>query len=433
MRFIRKKFMVRLLYSIGFYLVLPAIFIRLLWRAIKNPKYANRWLERFGFVPRVPDDQKIIWIHSVSVGEVLAAVPLVRALQSRYPDYRCLITCMTPTGSDRVKAILHNSVEHSYAPYDTPDAVMRFLNRVHPSLSIIMETELWPNMINICYKRNIPVVLANGRLSERSAKGYQKFSHLVRPMMEQITTVAAQSSDDARRFFEIGATENALSITGNIKFDLVLGRSLQAKAAKLLKAWRGADSRAIILAASTHKGEDEIILEAFAKIKSKLASTLLVLVPRHPERFKQVELLCSSKGMEVCKRSNEKMAPSVDVLLGDTMGELTTFFGACDLAFVGGSLVPTGGHNIIEPAAWGVPIVTGPNLFNFAEAAELLVASGGMLICESAQLLADSCIQILQDDKYRAEMGASSVSVVKENRGALGRLLELIDNAISKS
>jgi 3-deoxy-D-manno-octulosonic-acid transferase len=293
-----------------------------------------------------------------------------------------------------------------------------------------METELWPNIINGCDKLNIPVILANGRLSQSSAKGYKKFSYLVRPMMEQLTWVAAQSGDDALRFAQLGVNKEALSVTGNIKFDLIIDETLRGKSTKLLREWRGPESRSIILAASTHRGEDEIILKAFAQIKIKLGSVLLVLVPRHPERFNQVESLCLSNGMTVGRRSSGSIEPSLDVLLGDTMGELISFFGSCDIAFVGGSLVPTGGHNIIEPAAWGLPILSGPHLFNFTEASELLVRSGGMVICESVQGLADSCVQILKDDELLSKMGASSLRIADENRGALNRLLELVDQAI---
>ena len=422
--------MARLFYSVIFYLAIPAIIIRLLSRVFRNPSYAARWSERFGFVPHIPIGQKIIWIHSVSVGETLASVPLIKALQERYPTHRCLVTCMTPTGSEQIKAIFLESVEHCYLPYDIPDAVSRFFERVHPSICIIMETELWPNMINGCRKRDIPVILANGRLSDKSARGYKNFRYLVRPMMGQLTGVAAQSSDDALRFSQLGVNKDALSITGNIKFDLIIDETVRGKSALLLQEWRGSKNRPIILAASTHRGEDEIILEAFAQIKTKFNSVLLVLVPRHPERFDQVEALCLSSGMTVGRRSSGSIEPFLDVLLGDTMGELVSFFGSCDVAFVGGSLVPTGGHNIIEPAAWGIPILSGPHLFNFAEAAELLVSSGGMVICESAQGLADNFIKIIKDDECRAKMGASSLRVANENRGALNRLLEMIGEAI---
>ena len=308
--------MPRLFYSILFYLAIPVILVRLLWRASKNPSYAGRWSERFGFVPHIPNGQKVIWIHSVSVGEVLASVPLIRALQKKYPTYRCLVTCMTPTGSERIRAIFLKSVEHCYLPYDTPDAVSRFFERVHPSLCIIMETELWPNIINGCDKLNIPVILANGRLSQSSTKGYKKFSYLVRPMMEQLTWVAAQSGDDALRFAQLGVNKEALSVTGNIKFDLIIDETLRGKSTKLLREWRGPESRSIILAASTHRGEDEIILKAFAQIKIKLGSVLLVLVPRHPERFNQVESLCLSNGMTVGRRSSGSIEPSLDGFIG---------------------------------------------------------------------------------------------------------------------
>jgi 3-deoxy-D-manno-octulosonic-acid transferase len=422
--------MPRFLYSVLFYCLLPAIVMRLLWRGLKAPSYFQRWAERFGFCQRLESSVPTIWLHAVSVGETLAAVPLVCALQDKYPDHRIFMTCMTPTGSDRVLSIFGDSVEHSYSPYDLPDAVARFLNRVDPKLLIIMETELWPNTIAACKRRGIPVIVANARLSEKSARGYRRISPIVAPMLNNLHTVAAQHTDDAQRFQSLGLPQSGSVVTGNIKFDLHLDQDLRAKASQLLDDWRGPDNRPILLAASTHKGEDELILAAFTKIKMELDSLLLVLVPRHPERFNQVAELCQKTGFTTVRRSNNVSTAGANILLGDSMGELMTFFGACDLAFVGGSLVPTGGHNVIEPAAWGVPVLTGPHLFNFSEASELLMGGGGMLICQDSDELASHCSRLLQDDSIRQTMSLAARQVAEANRGALDRLLRVIGRVI---
>jgi 3-deoxy-D-manno-octulosonic-acid transferase len=422
--------MARLVYSMLFYLLLPIILGRLLFRAIKAPAYTKRWTQRFGFVASTKVPKETIWLHAVSVGETLAAVPLVKALQEKYPDHRLMMTCMTPTGSERIKAAFGDSVDHSYAPYDMPDAVARFLNRIQPSLLIIMETELWPNTIAACHKRNIPVLLANGRLSEKSANAYRRIAPLVRTMLTELTAVAAQHKDDGARFTDLGLAEGSLCITGNIKFDLSLDQLTIEKARELLAEWRGVSERPILLAASTHHGEDEIILQAFAKVKTEIDNLLLVLVPRHPERFNQVAELCAAAGFTLARRSSEGSLNGADILLGDTMGELMTFFGACDIAFVGGSLVPTGGHNIIEPAAWGVPVLTGPHLFNFSEASQLLLDGDAMQICHSADQMAEQVVKLLKNQTQRAEMGAAAQRIASANRGALGRLLSLIDKTI---
>jgi 3-deoxy-D-manno-octulosonic-acid transferase len=413
-----------------FYLLLPIILGRLLFRAIKAPAYTKRWTQRFGFVASTKVPKETIWLHAVSVGETLAAVPLVKALQEKYPDHRLMMTCMTPTGSERIKAAFGDSVDHSYAPYDMSDAVARFLNRIQPSLLIIMETELWPNTIAACHKRNIPVLLANGRLSEKSANAYRRIAPLVRTMLTELTAVAAQHKDDGARFTDLGLAEGSLCITGNIKFDLSFDQLTIEKARGLLAEWRGVSERPILLAASTHHGEDEIILQAFAKVKTEIDNLLLVLVPRHPERFNQVAELCAAAGFSLARRSSEGSLNGADILLGDTMGELMTFFGACDIAFVGGSLVPTGGHNIIEPAAWGVPVLTGPHLFNFSEASQLLLDGDAMQICHSADQMAEQVVKLLKNQTQRAEMGAAAQRIASANRGALGRLLSLIDKTI---
>jgi 3-deoxy-D-manno-octulosonic-acid transferase len=424
--------MPRHLYSVFFYLLMPLILLRLLFRGMAAPNYRKRWLQRFGFFTPPELNKDTIWLHAVSVGETLAAVPLVKALQTKYPDHRLLITCMTPTGSERITAAFGDSVDHSYAPYDTPDAVARFLRRVQPKMLIIMETELWPNTVAGCYKRQIPVILANGRLSEKSARGYGRVPGLSAPMLGQLTAVAAQHGDDGARFTELGLSAKNLYITGNIKFDLDLSAEVRQSAEALRQQWSGTTQRPILLAASTHRGEDEIILQAFGLIKQSVDNLLLVLVPRHPERFNQVGDLCREAGYSLARRSSNDSVEQADILLGDSMGELMTFFGACDIAFVGGSLVTNGGHNMIEPAAWGKPTLSGLSVFNFAEVSRLLAEAGGLSLVEDAAALADATIELIENPEQAQQMGQQAHRVAEANRGALKRLLTVIDNSLSQ-
>ncbi|MBT6594242.1 MAG: lipid IV(A) 3-deoxy-D-manno-octulosonic acid transferase [Porticoccaceae bacterium] len=424
--------MFRFIYSVVFYLITPLIILRLVIRGLAAPNYRKRWGQRFGFFTPSESSKETIWLHAVSVGETLAAVPLVKALQEKYPERRLLITCMTPTGSERITAAFGDSVDHSYAPYDTPDAVARFLKRVQPKMLIIMETELWPNTVAACYKRQIPVILANGRLSEKSARGYARVSKLSGPMVAQLSAVAAQHGDDGGRFTALGLPVEKLHITGNIKFDLELNAQIRLSAEALRQQWDGTNQRPVLLAASTHRGEDEIILQAFSLIKQSVNNALLVLVPRHPERFNQVGDLCLDAGYSLARRSNNDSTDNADILLGDTMGELMTFFGACDIAFVGGSLVSNGGHNMIEPAAWGKPTLSGLSVFNFAEVSRLLAEAGGLSLVEDAAALAESVIVLMKNPEQAQQMGLSAQQVAEANRGALERLLAVIDNSLSQ-
>lgn len=424
--------MFRFIYSVVFYLITPLIILRLVIRGLAAPNYRKRWGQRFGFFTPSESSKETIWLHAVSVGETLAAVPLVKALQEKYPERRLLITCMTPTGSERITAAFGDSVDHSYAPYDTPGAVARFLKRVQPKMLIIMETELWPNTVAACYKRQIPVILANGRLSEKSARGYARVSKLSGPMVAQLSAVAAQHGDDGGRFTALGLPAEKLHITGNIKFDLELNAQIRLSAEALRQQWDGTNQRPILLAASTHRGEDEIILQAFSLIKQSVNNALLVLVPRHPERFNQVGDLCLDAGYSLARRSNNDSTDNADILLGDTMGELMTFFGACDIAFVGGSLVANGGHNMIEPAAWGKPTLSGLSVFNFAEVSRLLAEAGGLSLVEDAAALAESVIVLMKNPEQAQQMGLSAQQVAEANRGALERLLAVIDNSLSQ-
>jgi 3-deoxy-D-manno-octulosonic-acid transferase len=421
----------RWLYTLIAYGLIPLIPLRLWWRARRAPAYAERWRERWGFVAEPPPGRQLIWVHAVSVGETLAAVPLIRALQARYPDAQLAVTTMTPTGSERVAAIFGNAVYHAYAPYDLPDAAARFLRRLRPALLVIMETELWPNLIHGCHQRGIPVVVANARLSAKSAAGYARIAWLSRPMLRELSAVAAQSAADGERYIALGLPPQRLQVTGNIKFDVELDERVKDKALTLGEQWRGPSRRPVWLAASTHRGEDDIVLAAFAEIRRRVPHLLLVLVPRHPERFAMVAALCREAGFEVARRS-EGVVPDADcaILVGDTMGELLAFYGASDLAFVGGSLVPVGGHNLIEPAAWGVPVLSGPHLDNFVEVSQLLVEAGGLRWCADGPSLAAAVIELLENEPARQRMGAAALAVATANRGALTRLLEVIARQI---
>lgn len=424
----------RILYSLAFYLLIPFVLLRLCWRAIKAPAYARRWAERFGFFAggmesELRDGGKpVIWVHAVSVGETLAALPMIKALQARHPEARLVVTTITPTGSERVRASLGDSVFHVYAPYDLPDCVSRFLNRVKPRVLVVMETELWPNIIAGCHRRAIPVVLANARLSAKSARGYQRFAVLAGPMVRRLSCVAAQHDDDARRFYDLGLARNQCEVTGSIKFDLNLSAALREQARALKVQWSDQGRRPVCIAASTHQGEDEQVLEAFAIARRQQPELRLVLVPRHPERFDRVAAICRQAGYTVARRSRgDSIGTDTDIVLGDTMGELLLMLGASDFAYIGGSLVPTGGHNMIEAAAWGIPVLTGPHLFNFAEASRLLTGAGGMAIVGSEAELGEAMAGLAGDKEGRLAKGRAALQVAEANRGALERLLAIIE------
>lgn len=412
----------RILYSILFYLALPYIFLRLLWRSRNAPDYRKRWLERLGFCPH--ETSQCVWVHAVSLGETIAAVPFIKALKKRYPDLPLLVTNMTPTGAARVKAVFGNTVLQSYVPYDLPDAVLRFLKRTNPSIAIIMETELWPNLVAECKKREIPLMIANARLSEKSAKGYQRVASLTREMLANVTIIAAQAEADAERFIALGAPRECVKITGNLKFDLELPADLPAKSA-VLRTQLGMD-RLIWIAASTHPGEDEIIFNAHKRILEKINNALLILVPRHPERFEAMTELSKQQGFETARRSlNQPVTEKTQVYVSDTMGEMMLMYSVCDVAFVGGSFVPVGGHNMLEPAVLSKPILTGPHLFNFSEISEMLFKANGMIKVENANQLAEEVVKFFSDKDYREKIGKNAESVVAANRGSLDKQVQL--------
>ncbi|WP_447795810.1 lipid IV(A) 3-deoxy-D-manno-octulosonic acid transferase [Pseudomonas moraviensis] len=421
----------RTLYTMLFYLGLPLVAIRLWLRARKAPAYAKRIGERFtlGMPTLQPGG---IWVHAVSVGESIAAAPMIRALLQRYPALPITVTCMTPTGSERIQALFANEprIQHCYLPYDLPCAAARFLDRVQPRLAVIMETELWPNHIHQCAKRGIPVALANGRLSERSARGYGRFSKLTAPMLAEMSLFAIQTEAEAQRFRDLGARPQTVEVTGSIKFDLTIDPQLLQRAAELRSQWQAQD-RPVWIAASTHEGEDEVLLDAHRRLLSSHPDALLILVPRHPERFNSVFELCQREGFATVRRSTgANVDAQTSVLLGDTMGELLFLYALADSAFVGGSLVPNGGHNLLEPAALAKPVLSGPHLFNFLDIAAQMREAGALVEVDDAEGLAIEVQRLFELPRDAQRMAEAGLAVMRRNQGALQRLLDSLGRLI---
>jgi len=420
---------VRYLYTLLLYLALPYILLRLLWRGMRAPAYRRRWRERFGRFPHTPP-AGAIWIHAVSVGEAIAAFPLVQRLRERHPERPLVFTTTTPTGSERVTRQFGNSVHHAYLPYDLPGAVARFLDCARPALAVVLETELWPNMYAACAARRIPLIVANARLSVRSAAGYRRVAPLARATLHQVTLIAAQGEEDAARFLALGAPADRVRVTGNLKFDLALSADLAERGAALRRSWGAL--RPTWIAASTHEGEEEQVLDAHTQARGQVPQLLLVLVPRHPERFDRVAALCAARGYRVVRRSESRPCePGTAVFLGDSMGELMLFYAAADVAFVGGSLVPAGGHNPLEPAALARPVLHGPHMFNFAEIERRLRAAGGSReVCDSGELARAVGNYVTQPELCRTS-GEKARAFVAQNRGALERLLAIIEDLLN--
>ena len=415
----------RTLYTALFYLGLPLVAIRLWLRSRKAPAYAKRIGERFSYgMPRLQPGG--IWVHAVSVGESIAAAPMIRALLQRYPQLPITVTCMTPTGSERIQALFAGEprIQHCYLPYDLPCAAARFLDHAKPKLAVIMETELWPNHIHQCAKRGIPVALANGRLSERSARGYGRFTKLTAPMLAEMSFFAVQTEAEAQRFRDLGARPQTVEVTGSIKFDLTIDPQLLQRAAELRGQWQALE-RPVWIAASTHEGEDEVVLDAHRRLLANYPNALLILVPRHPERFNSVFELCQREGFATVRRSTgANVEADTSVLLGDTMGELLFLYALADSAFVGGSLVPNGGHNLLEPAALAKPVLSGPHLFNFLDIAAQLREAGALAEVDDAEGLAVEVQRLFELPRDAQRMAEAGLAVMRRNQGALQRLLD---------
>jgi 3-deoxy-D-manno-octulosonic-acid transferase len=420
----------RQLYTLIYCLVFPGVLTRLLWRSRISKEYRKRWNERFGFITPVPEGTQSIWIHAVSVGETIAAVPLIKALIERFPNYNVVVTTSTPTGSAQVSQNLKNQVIHYYSPFDISSCVNRFIHRTNTKFCIIMETELWPNLLHCCHQSKVPILLANARLSEKSRRRYRLIPFLTKPMLETYSMVAAQGKPDGKRFVELGLNPNNMIVTGNIKFDIPISHTLIEQGKVLRSEW-GSSHRPTFIAASTHEGEEEIVLDAFDILRKKNPDILLVLVPRHPERFAKVAKLCEKRGCKIVLRSQKQpIEPDTQIMLGDTMGELRLIYAACDVAFVGGSLIPIGGHNLIEPASLGLPVLTGPNLQNFVVIGRILQEAGVAQIVHDAKSMAHQVSNLLALDHVRKEIAMKAHQVIIANQGALAKHLEWIQKNI---
>ena len=420
--------MTRKIYSFFFYLLIPAVILRLFWRSIREPLYRQTLLQRFGFVHfDLEDDRPLIWVHAVSAGETIAAVPLIRKLLAQ--GFEILVTSMTPTGRERVQTLLGESVLHCYAPYDLPGSVARFLERTNPQSLVIVDTELWPNIIHQCSTRHVKTILVNGRLSARSAAGYKKISRLTKAMLGEMDHVAVQTSAHGRRFLDLGLPESKLLVAGSIKFDHQLPADFETRVEQLKKK---IGDRLVVIGASTHAGEEEIILNACQAIRDSVSELLLVLAPRHPHRSDEVAELAQRKGERLIRHSSQQPCDKdTTVLLLDTMGELTYFYGISDVAIVGGSLVPVGGHNLMEAVVAGVPVIMGSHLDNIDDIASMFEEAGGMRIVSGEEQLRDALSTLLSSQVARQQLSVKANAVLENNRGALGKVEALIVNTTS--
>lgn len=426
----------RILYSLLLYLIFPLVIFRLFWRSRSNPDYRYRISERLGFVPRYllsENNKPIIWVHAVSVGETIAVKPLVGSLLDKYPDHQILITTTTPTGSDMVNKQFDDRVEHVYFPYDLPDVITRFVNRINPKIVVIVETEIWPNLYDKLNKEEIPLVLINARLSEKSTRKYLKFNNLIAETILKVNTICVRSEVDAKRFKQLGATEQQLVITGNIKFDVDVIKQQVAQGKQWRKQWQSRDSRKLLVwvAASTHAGEDEIILMIYQNLLKQLPTLKLVLIPRHPERFDDVFRLCNSlkaKGINTLRHSQNENHTSKQshIILGDSMGEMQSWFATADVVFMGGSLVETGGHNPLEAIALGVPVVSGPYMYNFDDVNSSLIEAGLLSICGTSDELEEKVCGLLKNETLG--FYGSAKNFMQQHQGVTARLV----NQLSK-
>lgn len=410
--------MIRFLYSLVLYLATPAIWLRLLWRSRRQPEYLQHLPERYGSYPQAAYP-RLIWVHAVSVGETRAAQPLIAGLMARWPEHRILLTGMTPTGREAGAQVYGEQVIQAYLPYDYPVAVRRFFDHFKPDFGVLMETEIWPNLLAAAKARRLPVILANARLSARSARGYGRLAGLVGPAFAALSGVAAQTANDAARLSGLGAQR--VEVCGNLKFDVVPA----PEKVRLGQQWREAvGQRRVWLAASTREGEEALIIEAWRAMGERDA--LLVLVPRHPQRFDEVAAMLVGQGIAVSRRSEGLPEGSTQVWLGDSMGEMAAYFSLADLAFIGGSLLPLGGQNLIEAAACGCPVLVGPHTFNFLQATDDAIAAGVARRVENPQHLGSEVSRLLREEGELAAMRAAAGAFMQAHQGATQRMLALI-------
>jgi len=416
--------MSRNVYTFLLYLLLPFTPLKLLWRARKQPEYLEHWQERYGFY-KIKPHKPVIWLHCVSVGETRAAEPLVKALLAQHPEYLILLTHTTPTGRATSEQLFGGNVSRAYLPYDLPFAVNRFLKHFKPVIGVLMETELWFNLIASCQQHRIPLLLANARLSEKSAQGYLKLGTVAQKGLQGLTAIAAQTAQDAERLQNLGA--NNVSIIGNIKFDVAPQDDAETNGQALRNAL--GKERPVFLAASTRDGEEELILDAVAE--ADIPNLLTIIVPRHPQRFDAVAELLKKNTSGFARRSslgNDTVVNAqTSFVLGDSMGEMFTYYASCDIAFIGGSLLPLGGQNLIEACSMGKPVLIGPHTFNFEQATEMAIAAGAALRVQDSSDLARHLQTLFADAGKQNAMSAAALRFSNESRGATERTLSLLN------
>lgn len=412
------------LYSLAMRLGLPLLLYHMVWRGLRYPEYFRRWDERLGLFAPLSVKPRI-WLHAVSVGEVNAAVPLVDALRRRYPDHALLVTTITPTGSQRARALWGDQFEHVYLPWDLPGAVDRFFDAARPDVGVIMETEIWPNLYLGARARGIPLLIANARLSARSLRGYAPLRALIARVMTGVS-VAAQSTLDAERMIRLGAEPSRVQVAGNLKYHLRIAEGLPEAA----NAWRSGwgAQRPVWMAASTHPDEEPQVLAVHQTLLRVHPDALLLWAPRHPERFDAVIDAARDAGMRTASRRADALPTSAtQCFVIDTLGELLQFLPAADACFVGGSLQAIGGHNVLEPAAVGVPVLVGPHTFNFVEATRILDEAGALVRVRDAQALSQALLELLHDPERRSRMAHAGRELVERQRGALERVMAAIE------
>lgn len=427
----------RFIYTLVLYLLLPFTPIKLLWRGFRQPEYLHHWPERYGFYKAPKNNKALIWLHCVSVGETRAAEPLIHALLKQYPSHQILITHATPTGRDTGLKLFpgeqFDRVLRCYLPYDLPGAVHRFLTHFQPSIGIILETELWFNLIYACHTKNIPLLLLNARLSERSAKGYSKAAKLTGNALRQLSTIAAQTQKDACRIQSLmGEHGKQVSIMGNLKFDVIAPKNARERGLYFRQLL--GENRPVFLAASTREGEEALILDALMQVN--IPNLLTVIVPRHPQRFDQVEALLEKRQIAFCRRStfsNGTVAgdiPQQTVVLGDSMGEMFMYYVACDIAFIGGSLLPLGGQNLIEACAMAKPVIIGPHTFNFEDATQQALDANAAIRVSDEKELAQQLNALMQAPERMKQMGSAALSFSQNASGATERAMQIVKDFI---
>ena len=414
--------MTRFFYNLLFYILLPLVFLRLLWRSLKEPDYRATPLQRLGFVNKKVSKMPIIWVHAVSAGETIAVVPLVTRLLEKH--YEVVMTNMTPAGRERCNALLGTRVANYYVPYDLPGAVKRFLNNIAPCVLVIVDTELWPNMIHYTHIRGTKILSINARLSERSAKSYRVAGNLTNQMLEEIDTVAAQTHTHGKRFIDLGLEKSKLHIVGSIKF-------YSAQHSKHHERLRSVTEilgpKRKVIASSTHSGEEELLIEAFSQLKFEWPDLMLVIAPRHVTRVKEVERVVKRKGLEVnCRSSAVPCDAHTDVYILDSMGELSLFYNACEIAVVGGSFVPVGGHNFLEAVTANLPVIMGPHLDNVEELLEEFIREDAIIIVSNLEKLTNTLRLLLASADMRSSMADRARGIFWRNQGALERVEELV-------